>query len=105
MSLKLVIEVSIVMRYLRKSSRFFKFLKFQIHRLLLVKVFGFSNIVIINVDQNRMLSLTVKVLVSYSHFQNLRENAYLYIYMDYYAETSFKSLHTICYIASPMIVS
>ena len=30
-----------------------------------------------NVDQNRMLSLTVKVLFSYSHFQNLRENAYL----------------------------
>ena len=30
-----------------------------------------------NVDQNRMLSLTLKVLFSYSHFQNLRENAYL----------------------------
>ena len=29
-----------------------------------------------NVDQNRMLSLTVKVSFSYSHFQNLRENAY-----------------------------
>ena len=29
-----------------------------------------------NVDQNRMLSLTVKVLFSHSHFQNLRENAY-----------------------------
>ena len=29
-----------------------------------------------NVDQNRMLSLTVKVSFSYSHFQNLRENTY-----------------------------
>jgi len=28
-----------------------------------------------NVDHNRILSLTVKVLFSYSHFQNLRENA------------------------------
>ena len=34
---------------------------------------------IINVDKNRMLSLTVKVLFSYSHFQNLRENAYSYV--------------------------
>ena len=33
-----------------------------------------------NVDQNRMLSLTVKVLFSYSHFQNLRENVYDYDY-------------------------
>jgi len=35
MSLKLVVEVS-MMRYLRKSSRFFKFLKFQKFRNLTV---------------------------------------------------------------------
>ena len=32
-----------------------------------------------NVDQNRMLSLTVKVLFSYSHFQKSRENPYYII--------------------------
>jgi len=31
-----------------------------------------------NVDQNRMLSLTVKVSFSYSHFQKSRENPYEY---------------------------
>ena len=36
-----------------------------------------------NVDQNRMLSLTVKVLFSYSHFQNLRENAYCGVHREH----------------------
>ena len=42
----------------------------------LVKIFEFSKIVITNVDQNRMFSLTAKVLFSYSHFQKSRENPY-----------------------------
>ncbi len=42
----------------------------------LVKIFEFSNIVIINVDWNHILSLSVKVLFSYSQFQKSRENPY-----------------------------
>ena len=39
-----------------------------------VKIFEFSNIIIINVDRNHILRLSVKVLFSYSHFQKSREN-------------------------------
>ena len=37
-----------------------------------------------NVDQNRMLSLTVKVYLATLIFQILRENAYYYYYYYYY---------------------
>ena len=36
----------------------------------------FSKIVMMNMDHIRILSLTVNVLFSYSHLQNVRENAY-----------------------------
>ena len=66
-----------MMRYLRKSSRFFKFLKFQKRKNLTVTQEKKSNFQIslkINVDRNHILSLSVIVLFSYFHFQKSREN-------------------------------